>query len=157
MKNFSPHFELAAAVWLIQQPSRSNSSLYIKLPLLSVFFIYVFPHSISPLIPLVLDISGFSFECTDVCVPAKSSSHRGRLFHGDSGFDSTHRLSLSCWLTMTRQLEWRGTLCFLLCTSAPFKCIGLPIKSGKKLLERKCWNRSQSIAVFYSFFSTSTN
>lgn len=65
----STYFVWALAVWLIQQPSHSDCSLYTKLPLLSVFSSASSPISFSSLRRLVLDSSGFSFECTDVCLP----------------------------------------------------------------------------------------
>lgn len=81
----SAYFVWALAVWLIQQPSHSDCSLYTKLPLLSVFLSTSSPHrrrcrrhhpptpfptiSFSSLSRLVLNSSGFSFECTDVCLP----------------------------------------------------------------------------------------
>lgn len=61
----------ARGVWLIQQSSHSNCSLYTKLPLYSVFLSTSSPISCSSpiLIRLVLDSSVFLFECTDVCLP----------------------------------------------------------------------------------------
>lgn len=86
----SAYFVWAPAVWLIQQSSHSNCSLYTKLPLISAFFIYVFfiffPHSFGPW-------HFRHFIWVYWCMLARSSSHRGKLFLGDSGFDSTNRLS----------------------------------------------------------------
>ena len=88
----SAYFVWALAVWLIQQSSHSNCSLYTKLPLLSVFFIYVFPHFI--FLPRPFGPRQFSlFIWVYWCMLARFSSHGGKLLLGDSGFDSTHSVA----------------------------------------------------------------
>lgn len=74
--------------------------------------------SFSSLIPLVLDISGVSFECTDVCLPdpvATEASYPSGIQGLTAQIGCQH--STQCWLTTIGQLRWRGHCFFCLCTS----------------------------------------
>lgn len=90
----SAYFVWALAVWLIQLSSHSNCSLYTKLPLFTVFFYLCLPPF--HFLPSFLWFLTFFrlFILVYWCMLARSSSHRGKLLLGDSGFDSTHSLSV---------------------------------------------------------------